>query len=368
MTELEKKQMLEDAERRGREALEAAKGAETPEEKLALFEKAFENAEFKTTESKLKVAKFFNALVKGDTVALKDLSEGVDADGGYLTPTEFAGMLIEKRYKRPTLRQFATSMPMSSDKMEVPVEGNAVTVGWEAELDDINQSDPTFTGIVLTPYMCAAISRMSRQVLADAAINVNLADWVISRIADAINREEDKAFAVGTGTGQPTGFRTYTAVGGQSIAQAGANLAGDDIINLYYALPEQYRENAIFILHDNIQKLVRKLKDSSGRYLWSDTFENGGLRSAASYPTLLGRPVVTQNDLPVNLGAGTNESEIHFIDFSYYVIGDREGISSEVSTQEGTSFQKHRAAVKVVKRVDGELSTTAAWAKLTAVK
>lgn len=348
------------------ETAKKAQGAKTAEERAKIFDDAFKGADHNQKDSKLVAGAFIKALVMGDAATLKDLSVGVDANGGFLTPLEFAGMLIEKLYKQPVIRPLATRFPMSSDKLEISTEASTPVVNWTNELATITQSDPTFGIVTLQANALIGISRMSRQFIADADVNVSVVEWVTDRFAASIGRAEDAAFMAGTGTGQPAGLRGTAGVG--SVAQVAASLAGDDIINLYYTLPIQYRANATFLMHDNVTKLVRKLKDSSGRYLWADTFEGNGLLAAGANATLLGRPVLTQNDIPVNLGAGTNESEIWFGDLSFYAIGDREQIFSEVSTQEGTSFAQHRAAVKVGERIDGKVTQAEAFAKLTAVK
>lgn len=348
------------------EAATLALEAKTAEEREKIFADAFAKADHNKAESKLVAGKFIKALVMNDHAVLKDLSVGTDANGGYLTPLEFAGVLVEKLYKLPVIRPYATRFPMASDKLEISTEASTPTVNWTNELATITQSDPTFGTVVLQANELIGISRMSRQIIADADVNVGIVDWVISRFAEAIGRAEDAAFMAGSGSGQPAGIRGTAGV--FTVAQASASLAGDDLINLFYVLPIQYRQKATFLLHDTRAALVRKLKDSSGRYLWADTFEGNGLLASASNPTILGRPVLTQNDIPTNLGAGTNESEIWFGDLSFYAIGDREQVFSEVSTQEGTSFAQHRAAVKVGERIDGRVTQAEAFAKLTAVK
>jgi hypothetical protein len=50
----------------------------------------------------------------------------------------------------------------------------------------------------------------------------------------------------------------------------GDALAGDDIINLFHAVPSQYRRNATWLIPDTTVAKVRKLKDDYGRYLWVD--------------------------------------------------------------------------------------------------
>lgn len=370
-------------------AAEVVKGYQGKEDKKELFadrdaniDDAIKNADHKSVAGKKIIGEYFKALALDDqksivsilketgtfnesNVVVKDLADSTDANGGYLTPLQFSGMLIEKKYKTPVIRAHATVMPMSSDKMEVPVEGTAPSVNWTAELATITQSDPTFTEIILAVNMLIGISRMSRQVLIDAAVQYSLSDWVMGRIAAALGRGEDTAFMAGTGSGQPKGIRQYTFT--QTATQAGANLTGDDIISTYYGLPVYYRDNAVWIINDKILKGIRKLKDTSGRYMWSDNFQTGMLIQPGIFPTLLDRPVIIQNDIPTNLGGGTNASEIYFGDLSYYIIGQREQVFSESSTVEGTSFAQHRVAVKVGQRLDGQLSTTDAFSQLTAV-
>jgi len=47
-----------------------------------------------------------------------------------------------------------------------------------------------------------------------------------------------------------------------------AAIAGDDVINLIYALKRPYRKNAAFIMNDSTFALLRTLKDSTGVYIW----------------------------------------------------------------------------------------------------
>lgn len=354
-------QVAEIAEKATKDALAAASAQDARDIHLEASKKFDHNS----IEAKQKTGQFFAALVNRDEAKLKDLSVGTDANGGYLTPLEFRGQLVEKLYKLPVIRSRATRIPMTSDKMEMPVETATPAVNWTAELATITQSDPTFGSLTLAVNELIGISRMSRQILSDSAINVNLVDWIVDRFAAAIGRAEDSAFMVGSGSGMPKGLRTYTF--GNSVAQAGANLTADDLIGLTYALGIQYRAGSVWLMHDSVVAKVRKLKDTTGRYLWVDGLTDGSLMQPQSYPTLLGYPVLVQNDIPTNLGAGTNASEIYFGRLDYYLIGDRDQVFSEVSTQEGTSFAQHRAAVKVGERIDGQLALPEAFAKLTAV-
>lgn len=303
-----------------------------------------------------RVAKFVRAVVDNDHVTAKALSEGTSADGGYLVPNEFKAAIISKRDVAAVIRPRASVFPMARDKMDVPSEGNAVTLYWAGENASLTESNPTFGNTTLNTNKLTGLGKMSRELFADTAIN--LMDFLAGLYGRKFALEEDKKFMTGSGTGEPKGIRQYTL---SSIAQAAGSLAADDIIKLFYTLGSQYRTQGAWIMHNNIIRLVRLLKDSNGRYLWTDGFQEAPA-------TILGRPVLEQNDIPTNLGAGTNESEIYFGDLAYYLIGDRQEMTIESTTEGAGAFENHQVAVKVIERIDGQLGLTDPVVKLTAVK
>lgn len=346
----------------------AAQGA-TPADKKAIFDSNLKDAPHNADKkhSNEVIGKYLQDLARGnvDTIR-KDLGEATGG-GGYLTPLEFSSQLIELVYKLPVIRPYATRMPMRSDQMQIPLESSTVTANWTSEFAAATQSDPVFGTLTLSVNNLIGISRMSRQLLDDSAIEEDLVNYVMRKFAESIGRTEDAAFMAGSGTGQPKGIRQYTF--GNTVAQAGANLVGDDLIALYHKLPIQYRvrTDVAWLMHDTVIEKVRKLKDSTGRYLYEAGYGSVFVTEGMT-PTLLGKPVLIQNDIPTNLGGGSNTTEVYLGALSYYLIGDRQQIFSEVSTQEGTSFARHMAAVKVGERIDGQLSQTDPIAQLTAVK
>lgn len=348
------------------ESREAKKAGASDADIKAIHDEKLKGAPHREAHAKSVISEFLGNMVnkaEGKAVT-KDLGESSDG-GGYLTPVEFSGFLVELLYKLPVIRPYATKIPMTSDQMQVPVETATVNANWTAELATITQSDPDFGQVVLAVNNLIGISRMSRQLLLDSAVNENLVDWVMTRFAKAIGRAEDTAFMVGSGVGQAKGIRQYTF--NHTVAQAGAHLTGDDLISVYHQLPYQYRTqgNPVWLINDSVLGTIRKLKDSQGQYLYQDGYGQA-FQTPGGVPSLMGFPVLVQNDIPTNLGSGS-ASEIYFGDLSYYLIGDREQVFSEVSTQEGTSFAQHRAAVKVGERIDGQLATTDGIAQLTAV-
>ena len=95
-------------------------------------------------------------------------------------------------------------------------------------------------------------------------------------------------------------------------------ITADELMDLFYSLKSPYRKKAVWVLNDSTIKAVRKLKDSTGQYLWQPSL------MAGTPDTLLGRPVKTSAYMPV-IAAGAKT--IAFGDFSYYWIADRQGRS-----------------------------------------
>jgi HK97 family phage major capsid protein len=347
-----------------------ARGASVADKK-AIFDDNMKDAPHNVNkkEANKVIGEFLRGLARGgaemETVT-KDLGLSTGG-GGYLTPLEFSSQLIELVYKLPVIRPYATRMPMSSDQLQVPLDSSTVSANWTSEFAAATQSDPVFGTLTLSVNNLIGISRMSRQILEDSAISEDLVAFVMRKFAESIGRSEDAAFMAGSGTGQPKGIRQYTFA--NTTAQAGASLVGDDLIDLYHTLPFQYRSRSdvAWLMHDSVVEKIRKLKDTTGRYLYEAGYGSVFVTEGMT-PTLLGKPVLTQNDIPTNLGLGGDTTEVYLGSLSYYLIGDRQQIFSEVSTQEGTAFARHMAAVKVGERLDGQLSQTEPIAQLTGVK
>ena len=113
-------------------------------------------------------------------------------------------------------------------------------------------------------------------------------------------------------------------VGGPGGGQVGVTAASastitaDELIDLYYSLKAPYRKNAVWVLNDSTMKIIRKLKDGSGQYLWQPALKDGEAN------TILGRPYFTSPYAPA-VAAGAKS--VLFGDLNYYWIGDREGIT-----------------------------------------
>lgn len=288
---------------------------------------------------------------------IRAMSEGTAGDGGYLVPEEFSTLIIQKKSAIAKMRNYATVIPMVTDKLHVPYDNANVTPSWEAENNATTPSNATFSEITLTPWKLKVLSVASNELLADA--NVSIINYLAGQFARVLAAEEDKQFFTGNGSSKPTGLRSLSVT---TVTQAGAALAYLDVVKLFMALPEQYRMNAQFVTSPTGIQLLMGLVDDNHRPIFMPSWEAG------KPATLFGRPLIEDPNWPTNLtvGSATNTTEIWFGDLSTYVIGDRQSLEMTISTER--YFDADQTAMKAILRVDGKGTLTEAHRKLISVK
>jgi HK97 family phage major capsid protein len=242
------------------------------------------------------------------------LSEGVDADGGYLVPTEFERTLVKGLDEANVIRLLAKTISTNVER-KVPIAATGSTATWVAENGTIPVSDVTFGQKTLDAFKLTDQIKVSTELLQDSMFDLD--GYLSEEFARALGVAEEQAFIAGTGTGQPTGiFGTKNGADIGATAAGQTAIAFDDIVNLIYALKSPYRRNAVFLTHDATVSAMRKLKDANGQYLWQPSLQAG------QPDRLFGYPLYTSPYVPT-LAAGA--LSIAFGDFSNYWIADRQG-------------------------------------------
>jgi len=287
--------------------------------------------------------KAFDMYLAGQNIqeAQASMTEGIDVDGGYLVPIEYQKKVVQKLNEMGATRSISTVLGTSSTR-NIPTEGEAPTFTWVDEEGAYGETKSTFGLKQLGAYKLGGIIKVSEELLQDNMINFDA--YMAGQIAKGIDKAESPAFATGDGNKKPTGYDTSAPVGANSTTAATDAITADEIIDIYYDLPAQYRKNATWRMTDKTEKAIRKLKDSNGNYIYDPRLDSEGRAS------LLGKPIVIDNSLP-ELGASNKFIVIG--DFSYYQIADRGGMSMQRLNElyAGTGM----VGFKVHKRVDAKV-------------
>lgn len=245
------------------------------------------------------------------------LQVGTDSEGGYLVPDEFEKSLIAGLKLANVIRANAHVFTTSSGSHKIPVVASNGTAAWLEEEGAFTPSDDSFGQVQLDAHKVGTLIKVSEELLADSAFD--LESYIRSEFIRRIGDKEEEAFLVGNGTNKPTGILNATGGGQVGVTAASAStITADELIDLYYSLKAPYRKNAVWVLNDSTMKIIRKLKDGSGQYLWQPALKDGESN------TILGRPYFTSPYAPA-VAAGAKS--VLFGDLNYYWIGDREGIT-----------------------------------------
>lgn len=255
----------------------------------------------------------FGLHLRGKRMLHNVLSEGVDANGGYLVPTEFEKFIVDTLKEENVMRRLCKVITTDNER-KIPVAATHSTAAWTAENAAYTESNPTFGQKQIDAFKLTDLCRVSVELLQDAEFDIE--DYLIREFARAFGIAEEQAFCVGTGTNQPTGI--FTATGGTVGVTAASQTAitADEVISLVYALKSPYRRNAKFLMNDATVSILRKLKDGNGAYLWQPSVQAG------QPDKLLGYELYTSPYVPT---AQSGALTIAFGDFKNYWIGDRAG-------------------------------------------
>ena len=245
------------------------------------------------------------------------LQIGTDSEGGFLVPDEFERTLVQALEENNIFRSLANVINTASGDRKIPVVASKGTASYVDEEGLIPDSDDAFGQVSIGAYKLATMIKVSEELLNDSVFN--LEQYIAKEFARRIGTKEEEAFILGDGTGKPTGILAATGGAQLGVTTAGATaITFDEIIDLFYSLKAPYRKNATFLMNDATIKAIRKLKDSSGQYLWAPSM------TAGTPDTILNRPVATSSYVPTIEAAAKT---IAFGDFGYYWIADRQGRS-----------------------------------------
>lgn len=244
------------------------------------------------------------------------LQIGTDSEGGYLVPDEYERTLVQELEEENIFRKLATVIRTSNGDRKIPIVTSKGTASWMDEEGAFIESDDSFGQTSIAAYKLGTMIKVSDELLNDSVFDLQA--YIAGEFGRRIGAKEEEAFFIGDGIGKPTGIFAVTGGAEEGVTSAGANIAFDDVMDLFYSLKSPYRKKAVWVLNDSTVKALRKLKDGNGNYIWQPSVQVG------VPDMILNRPYHTSSYIP-DLTAGNKV--MAFGDFSYYWIADRQGRS-----------------------------------------
>jgi HK97 family phage major capsid protein len=281
----------------------------------------------------------------------------VPSDGGFLIPEILRSELLRVALEQAVVRSRARVVPMESLTVPYPMldsTSNASSVYggvvgyWTEEAGTLTESAPTFGRIELAAKKLTLYSEIPNELFSDSIIS--LQQFMNESYPEALAWFEDVAFTDGNGAGMPLGYMNAPAA--VSVAkesgQPAATIVWENIVKAYSRMLPSSIARAVWVAHiDTFPELATMALSvgTGGSAVWIGTPAADG--AGAPPMTILGRPVIFTEKVSSLGGAG----DINFVDFGYYLIGDRQAMQAQTSTE--YKFGNDKTAVRVIERVDG---------------
>lgn len=319
----------------------------------------------------INVVDFSTKLYGADAPVTKALSASTVSEGGIVVPEQVAADIIP--LLRPasavySLQPRIETMPSGVHTM--PKIAGGAAAEYIGENDNAGKTEPTWGAVRLTAKKLAALLPLSNDWVRRASSGSDSS--VRDDLVGAFAQRGDLAFIRGGGSQySPKGLR-YQALAGNVIpANATVNLANvtTDLGKLVLALANA---NVAFarpgwMMAPRTWNYLMTVRDANGNFAFRDELLQG---------RLWGWPFKWTTQIPVNLGGGTDESELYLADFADVVVGETESLMIDTSTEaayfDGTNlqsaFSRDQTVIRGIVEHDIGIRQDACVAVLTAVK
>lgn len=293
---------------------------------LARFVKAQALAQMtgRTAPAILRAQGYANAAA----VVEKALAQSDLGAGGALVPDAFSAELIELLRAKTVVRKAgARTIPMGAS-LTIPKQTAAATAFYgPQENTAITASQQGLGNVQLSEKKLTALTAISNDLIRNASISAE--QFVRDDLVAILARREDLAFLRGSGSAfEPKGIINWAVAGNKfgqtassppTLAEVKADMA--KLISKLEA-NDAPMLNVAWVFHPRVKNFLMGLTETTGASAFESMLAQGKFYG--------GFPFFTTTQLPTNLGASGNRTEIILADFSDVIIGDSLGLTIEV--------------------------------------
>jgi HK97 family phage major capsid protein len=288
--------------------------------------------------------------------ALRNAASSVSpSDGGFLVPENLRSQLLQIALEESVVRPLATVVPMDSARVPFPMIDSTTNSGsvfggmiayWGEEGAALTDSSPKFGRATLDAKKLTGLSAVPNELLQDSIVSFSA--LIENLWPKALAFSEDAAFMSGTGVGEPLAFmgagNTAAIAVAAEAGQPSGTILYENIVKMYARMLPSSLSKAVWICSpDALPELfTMALAVGTGG---GPIFVSSAVGSAPM--TIFGRPLI------VSEKAGTlgSRGDIVFADLSYYLVGDRQTMTADSSTD--FNFGSDKTTFRIIQRVDG---------------
>mgnify|MGYP001012566854 FL=1 len=302
--------------------------------------KGLENMNNISLESQEYRSAFMEYVTKGTEIPeeFRAAATSVTADNGAVIPTTVLNEIVTKLEKYgdilPRVRR--VSYPAG---VTVPTSATKFEAVWQNENAVGESQKMTTASISFTAYQlrCNAGVSFHMDVRSLAAFESAL----VKNVVDAMGKALEKAIIAGTGTGQPSGITTATAVA--KVDATACDYA--TLVKAVKAVPSAYKKDFVFIMNEGTALNFATMVDKNGQPII-----NAGIVQTPQY-RFLGHDVVLTDALPDFDAAATTNTVAVLFDLSKYMLNT----SYEVDLYTYTDNATRQKVYDSIALVDGKV-------------
>jgi len=224
------------------------------------------------------------------------LSMGAATEGGYTVPSEeFLAELLKGVDDQAVIRQLARGfLVTNAQSLGTPsLEADPADPDWTTEIGEAQEdASMSFGKREFRPNPLSKLLKVSDKLLRASPLSIET--LIRDRLAYKLGIAQAKAFNTGDGNAKPLGVYVASDAGIPSsrdveIGNGSGAVDPDKLITARYTLKAAYwsRPSTRWHFHRNWLAKFRKLKDSTGQYLWQPGLTTGAPSTFLDFPYVL---------------------------------------------------------------------------------
>lgn len=285
--------------------------------------------------------------------AVKDMTEGTGAQGGYLVPTEYSTQLLKVTATESQIVSRVTRVPVSVESGEYPALdqftaptvgvgatalAGGITVGKKAEGGTLDETQAMFKSLVWRLNKVGGYTEVTNDLIKDSPTSIEALLTGLFRVAVAAKKEY--CTLRGTGAGEPLGIlNADCAIAITPVTNNEFDWA--DVLNMR-ARFKAIMGAPVWIIHPSIWPDIGTLEVGTG----GGAVYQGNLQSGLG-ANLLGYPILESEHMPQ-----ANSTAVILADLGSYLMFEREDLS--IAFSEHAAFTSDKGTWRFTERVDGK--------------
>jgi HK97 family phage major capsid protein len=198
-----------------------------------------------------------------------------DPEGGFLaSPQQFVSELLKEVDDAVFVRQNARVFQVNNaESLGVPsLDADPGDADWTVELGTGNEdNDMRFGKRELKPHPLAKRVKLSKKLIRNSALPIE--SLVRERLAYKFGITTEKAYLTGNGQSQPLGIFTASSDGVSTARDVSTDntataITFDGLKEAKYFQKAQYWGRSRWLFHRDAIKMLSKIKDGEGQYIW----------------------------------------------------------------------------------------------------